>query len=103
MGADAQFRARNCASAPTVGAGLSGWRRRAPSAELSGRSDAGPRTDHTSRAVNAVISTAPSMCTSTSGDRQVGEVLHVADDALRELDDSRSRAARRMRPGESVA
>ena len=42
-----------------------GQRSRLAAGSRCGTSDAGPRTDHTSRAVNAVISTAPSMCTST--------------------------------------
>ena len=82
---------------------VSGWRWPAPRGRPSGSSDAGPRTDQTRRAVNAVISTAPSMCTSTSA---IGRSVKYCTKPTRPWASwtiSRSRAARRIRPGESVA
>ena len=68
---------------PLSGRAAAGSRRR----ESRGSSDAGPRTDQMQPAVNAVISTAPSMCTRTS--RSAGSVKYCTKpiDALRQLDD----------------
>ena len=70
------------ARGPRSAGGAAGWV--APS---SGRSDAGPRTDQSSRAVNAVISAAPSMCTQHQRDGRSVKYCTKPISALGQLDD----------------
>ena len=83
MCAQGEFSAGDGGSAHT----LRGGRRLARLGAVSGSSDAGPRTDQSSRAVNAVMSTAPSMCTSTSTMGSLVKYWTNPINALGELDD----------------